>query len=157
MAKKKKSPTSAKAKKAPVKKAAVKSKAKPAAKAAPKAAAAKAVAPQSVSKIAKAVKKPRTKSDIVGVLAEGTGLTKKDVGLIFDALSDLITIDISKKGPGVFNMPGLLKIVRHQKPATKARKGINPFTGEAMVFKAKPARDVVKVRPLKALKEMVQG
>ena len=108
-----------------------------------------------VNKVAKAVKKPRSKSDIVNVLAETTGLTKKEVGRIFDSLSQLITFDIGNAGPGVFNIPGLMKILRVHKPATKARKGVNPFTGEPMLFKAKPARDVVKVRALKALKEMV--
>ena len=108
-----------------------------------------------VSKIAKSVKKPRSKSDIVNVLAETSGLTKKDVAKIFSSLSDLITLDIGQAGPGIFNIPGLMKIVKVEKPATKARKGVNPFTGEPMVFKAKPARSIVKVRALKALKEMV--
>ena len=55
----------------------------------------------------------------------------------------------------MFNVPGLMKIKVVRKPATKARKGINPFTGEETMFKAKPARNVVKVTPLKALKDMV--
>lgn len=113
------------------------------------------MAPQSVDKVAKKVKKARTKSDIMGILAESSGLSKKEIVALFDNLSDLITMDLSKKGPGVFNFPGLMKIVRVTKPATKARKGINPFTKEPMTFKAKPARNVVKVRALKGLKEMV--
>jgi len=92
----------------------------------------------------------------MGVLSESCGLSKKEIGVVFENLSDLIGMDIGKKGPGSFNIPGLMKIVRHHKPATKSRKGTNPFTGEPMVFKAKPARNVVKVRALKGLKEMVK-
>jgi nucleoid DNA-binding protein len=103
----------------------------------------------------KTVSKPRTKSEIMTALAENTGLTRKDVGAIFNALGEVIGLDVGKKGPGIFTMPGLMKITRVNKPATKARKGVNPFTGEEQVFKAKPARNVVKVRALKALKEMV--
>ena len=110
---------------------------------------------QPVSKVAQKVKKARTKSDIFGILAESSGLSKKEVVALFENLQELINIDLSKKGPGVFNFPGLMKIVRVSKPATKSRKGINPFTKEPMVFKAKPARNVVKVRALKGLKEMV--
>mgnify|MGYP003948038867 CR=1 FL=1 len=62
---------------------------------------------------------------------------------------------MGKKGPGIFNFPGLMKIVRIYKPATKARKGINPFTKEPTIFKAKPAKNIVKVRALKGLKDMV--
>ena len=98
---------------------------------------------------------PRTKSEIMGVLAETTGLSKRDVANVFTSLSDLISKDVGKKGCGLFTVPGLMKVRRISKPATKARKGINPFTGEETTFKAKPARNVVKIRPLKALKDMV--
>jgi len=101
-----------------------------------------------------ATKKALTKSQILGELADATELSKKDVDGVMDALSDLIGKNL-KSGPGVFNVPGLMKIKVVRKPATKARKGINPFTGEEAMFKAKPARNVVKVLPLKALKEMV--
>jgi len=101
------------------------------------------------------VNRPRTKSEIMAVLADQTGLTKRDVTTIFASLGTLIGNDVGKKGPGIFTVPGMMKIVRVNKPATKARKGINPFTGQEMIFKAKPARSVVKIRPLKALKEMV--
>jgi nucleoid DNA-binding protein len=70
-------------------------------------------------------------------------------------MGQLIAADLKKGGAGVFNVPGLMKVTVVRKPATPARKGTNPFTGEPTVFKAKPARNVVKVRPLKALKEMV--
>lgn len=104
---------------------------------------------------AAAAEKPRTKSEIFNTLAEETGLTKKDVSAVFDAMAGLIEKDLSKKGPGVFNVAGLLKLKVVRKPATKAREGTNPFTGEPTVFAAKPARNVVKAQPLKALKDMV--
>ena len=75
---------------------------------------------------------------------------------VFTALSNLAMRHLHKKGSGEFVLPGLAKCVVKHKPATKARKGINPFTGEEMMFKAKPARNVVKIRPLKKLKEMVE-
>lgn len=99
--------------------------------------------------------RPRSKSDIYKELSSNAGLTRKQVASIFDGLAGLIKKDISGKGPGVFSVPGLMKITVIHKPATKAREGVNPFTGEKMMFKAKPARKVVKVRPLKALKSMV--
>ncbi len=102
-----------------------------------------------------AVKKPTTKSESFSYIADKTGLTKKDVGAVFDAMSGLIKRDLKRNGPGVYSVPGLMKIKVVRKPATKSRKGINPFTGEAMTFKAKPARNVVKVLALKALKDMV--
>jgi len=114
--------------------------------------AAKALVP--LSKV-QAAATPRTKSEIMGVIADTTGLSKKDIGSVFASLSDLISKDVGKKGCGVFTVPGLMKIRRINKPATKARKGINPFTGEETMFKAKPARNVVKIRPMKALKDMV--
>ena len=88
------------------------------------------------------------------VLSEKTGLSKKEVSGVFETLGDLIGFDL-KKGPGTFTVPGLMKVVVVRKPAVKARKGVNPFTGEEMMFKAKPARNVVKVRALKGLKDMV--
>jgi nucleoid DNA-binding protein len=102
-----------------------------------------------------AAKKAPTKSEIFNNISEATGLTKKQVAAVFDALSDQIGKSLGKRGPGMFTIPGLAKIVVQRKPATKARKGINPFTGEETMFQAKPARNVVKVRPLKALKDMV--
>ncbi len=105
---------------------------------------------------AKVAKKPTTKSETLNYIADKTGLTKKDVGTVFDSLAALIKRDLKGRGgPGVYTVPGLMKVKVVRKPATKARKGINPFTGEEMMFKAKPARNVVKVLPLKGLKEMV--
>ncbi len=99
--------------------------------------------------------KPPTKSEILKGLAEKTGLTKKEVQSVLDALTEMIGKNLGKKGPGVFTLPGLMKIKVVHKPAVPARKGINPFTGEETVFKAKPARNVVKIQPLKKLKDMV--
>ncbi|MEJ2685799.1 MAG: HU family DNA-binding protein [Gammaproteobacteria bacterium] len=105
--------------------------------------------------VAKAAKKPTTKSETFSFIADKTGLTKKDVTAVFDTMSQLIKRDLKKSGPGVYTVPGLMKIKVVRKPATKSRKGVNPFTGEEMTIKAKPARNVVKVLPLKNLKEMV--
>jgi len=100
-------------------------------------------------------KKAPSKTEVLNNIAEATELTKKQVTAVFDALSGEIEKSLGKRGPGMFTIPGLCKITVQRKPATKERKGINPFTKEPTVFKAKPARNVVKVRPLKALKDMV--
>ncbi len=105
--------------------------------------------------VAKAIKKPTTKAETFTFIADKTGLPKKDVGAVFDTLTALIKRDIRRTGPGVYTVPGLMKVKVVRKPATRARKGTNPFTGEPMVFKAKPARNVVKVLALKGLKDMV--
>ena len=112
--------------------------------------------PTSGSRKTTALKEPLTKSQLLSLLAEDTGLTKKDVAAVLDGLSDVIARHLKKRGAGQFTMPGLLKIKTIKKPATKARKGINPFTGEEAMFKAKPARTMVKVQPLKALKDMAE-
>ncbi|UCC15397.1 MAG: HU family DNA-binding protein [Gammaproteobacteria bacterium] len=103
----------------------------------------------------KTAQKPPTKSQIIGQIADKTGLTRKDVGAVFDNLHAIIKRNIGRRGPGEFTMPGLLKVKVVKKPATKSRKGINPFTGEEMTFKAKPARKAVKVTALKGLKDML--
>ena len=102
-----------------------------------------------------AVKKPPTKSEIMMTISEKTELSRKEVAGVFDALGEVIQDNLKPRGPGMFSVPGLMKIRVIKKPATKARKGINPFTGEEAIFKAKPARKVVKVLPLKGLKDMV--
>ena len=109
-----------------------------------------------MAKAATSANKPPTKSEVLSAIAEKTDLTKKQVGQVFDELGTLIGKNLSKRGPGVFTVPGLMKVTAVRKPATKARKGTNPFTGEPTVFKAKPARTVVKVRPLKGLKDLVK-
>ncbi|MDA0835024.1 MAG: HU family DNA-binding protein [Planctomycetota bacterium] len=99
--------------------------------------------------------KAMSKTEILASLSESTGLSKKEVGSVLEGLSGLIAKNIGKKGPGLFSVPGLMKIQVIRKPATKATMRPNPFKpGEMMQVAAKPARNVVKVRPLKALKDM---
>ena len=131
------------AKKAPAKKA-------PAKKAPAKAA---AKAPAKV----KAISEKLTKTQIVGSIADNTGLTKKQVGDVIGELEKLIEGSIKKRSVGEFTIPGLMKITTVRKPAVKARKGINPFTGEETTFKAKPASTAVKIRPLKKIKEFANN
>jgi nucleoid DNA-binding protein len=101
--------------------------------------------------------KAPTKSEIISNIAEGTKLTRKQVSAVLESLSSEIGRAVSKRnGVGVFTVPGLMKITVVEKPATKARKGINPFTKMEQVFKAKPARRVIKVRALKSLKDMAK-
>ena len=100
-------------------------------------------------------KKPMTKTEILTSLSEATGLSRQEVAGLLDELVELIRRNLGEQAPGAFSIPGLLKIKVVRKPATEARKGINPFTKEETIFKAKPARNVVKVIPLKGLKEMV--
>jgi len=102
-----------------------------------------------------AVKKPMTKTEIINELVQNTELTKKQVSSVFDELAIVIERHIKKRAPGKFVFPGLMKIEVKRKPATKARKGINPFTGEETMFKAKPAYRAVKIKPLKKMKDMV--
>ena len=140
------------AKKTAVKKTAVKK------KAVKKTAVKKTVAKKKVVAAPKAkttaIQSKMTKSQILTEIAENTEVSKKDVAAVLNELDLIIERHIKKRACGEFLLPGLLKIVTVKKPAVKARKGINPFTGEEMMFKAKKATTVVKVRPLKKLKEM---
>ena len=102
---------------------------------------------------AKPVKSVLSKSALVHHLAGTSGAAAKDVRAVIAALEETIRASISKKGPRTFVLPGILKITAVAVPAKKARKGINPFTGEETVFKAKPATVKVKVRPMKKLKD----
>ncbi|MEQ8770686.1 MAG: HU family DNA-binding protein [Phycisphaerales bacterium] len=115
----------------------------------------KATARTAPAKITGAKGKPRSKSEVCSMIADHVGITKKEVAQVFDVMGDLIQADLKKGSVGTFNVPGMMKVLVQRKPATKARKGINPFTGEETIFKAKPARNVVKVRPLKGLKDRV--
>src|SRR5690606_4167078 len=137
------------AKKSPAKKAAAKKKAP--AKAAAKKAVKKAAAPKSAPK---AIKERYSKTQLLNHLAETTELSRKQVSSVLDELTNVIEGHISKKGAGEFVLPGLFKVVTVKKPAREARKGVNPFTGEEVTFKAKPASTQVKIRPLKKMKEM---
>lgn len=99
--------------------------------------------------------RPATKTAMYQALAEATGLSRKQVASFFDEFTNYIHRQLGKKGPGVVTLPGLLKIKRVNKPATKPRQGRNPKTGEPMMIAAKPARTVVKALALKNLKEAV--
>lgn len=109
-----------------------------------------------VLKAAPAVKNPFTKTELTKTLSDMTGLSSKEVKSVMEALENVIHEHVKTRGPQLFTMAGLIKVKVIRKPATKARKGINPFTGEPTVFKAKPARNVVKVLALKKLKEMAK-
>ena len=115
---------------------------------------------KTVAKVVKApaisADKPLTKSETYAYLAATTGLARKQVVSVFENLSGLIGKCLGKKGPGVYVVPGLMKVRVVRKPATKEREGINPFTGQPTIFKAKPARNVVKIQALKAMKDMVK-
>lgn len=109
-------------------------------------------------KTAKKVK-AMTQAQIFNELAERTELTKKDVQNVFAATRELMLDQINPKAkskPGVFTLPGIARVKTRVKPARKARKGRNPFTGEEMTFKAKPAMNVIKILPVKALKDEVK-
>lgn len=114
--------------------------------------AAKKAAPKAAPAV-KAIKTKMTKTQIVGSIADTTGLSKKQVGEVLGALENLIEGSIKSRSAGEFVLPGLMKITTVRKPAVKARKGINPFTGEETMFKAKPASTAVRIRPLKKMKE----
>ena len=96
---------------------------------------------------------PPTKSEILNQIAKETELSRKAVSGVFDALNGVIKKSL--RSHGLFTLPGLAKLKVVKKPATKAREGVNPFTGEKMMFKAKPASKKVRILPLKALKAMV--
>ena len=149
-AKKKVATKKAVAKKPVAKKAAVSK--KPVAK---KAVTKKAAAPKAAPKKATAIATKQTKTQIIAAIAEDTGMTKKEINTVFASLADLVERHMKKRGSGEFTIPEVgVKLRRIKKPAVKARKGINPFTGEETMFKAKPATNVVKAAALKKLKDM---
>ena len=129
-------------------------------KATKKAAAAAPAKAQSKIDLTKPVKvsaasKARSKGDVFRTIGDLVGVHRRDVAAVFAGLGALIKADLGKGGSGAFKVPGLMRITVKRKPATKARMGINPFTKEQVMLKAKPARNVVRVRPLAGLKEMV--
>lgn len=99
--------------------------------------------------------KPLNKSQIAGVLSEKTGLTKVQVNSVLASLDEMLKQQLGKKGPGVFVLPGLLKLQVRVRPAQPAKKGRNPATGEEITIPAKKAAKRIAVRPLKALKDVV--
>jgi nucleoid DNA-binding protein len=96
---------------------------------------------------------PPTKSEILNQIAKDTELSRKQVSGVFDSLHTMVKKSL--RGHGLFTLPGLLKLKVVKKPATKAREGVNPFTGEKMTFKAKPASKKIRAMPLKNLKNFV--
>jgi hypothetical protein len=102
-----------------------------------------------------AASKARSKGDVFRTIGDAVGVHRRDVAAVFAGLGAIIKADLGKGGSGAFKVPGLMRITVKRKPATKARMGINPFTKEQVMLKAKPARNVVRVRPLAGLKEMV--
>lgn len=115
----------------------------------------KATAKKAATK--KAVARPKvsssfTRSNTLSHISDSSGITKKDVATVIDSLKGVVEAHV--KAGKIFTLPGLFKVKVTRKPATKARKGVNPFTGQEMMFKAKPARNVVKIQPLKSLKDM---
>ena len=96
--------------------------------------------------------KPLSKSELIGKLtAQSDGLTARNVREVLEGLAAIAYKELAKSG--TFLVPGLAKFVVIKRPATKAREGINPFTKEPTTFKAKPARKVIKARPVKAAKD----
>ena len=131
------------ARKAPAKKAPA---AKPAAK----------TKPATQTRKVTAISEKFTKSQILNELSTNTGLSKRQVSEVLDELGTVIERHIKKRAVGEFTLPGLFKIKTVEKPARKARKGINPFTGQETTFKARPRSTAVKIQPLKALKDMAK-
>ena len=104
-----------------------------------------------------AIREPYTKAKLISAISEDTGLTRREVVSVLESMGDYMHRHLKKRSAGVFTLPGLAKFSVSNKKATKARKGINPFTGEETVFAAKPARRVVKIRALKGVKEMAES
>ncbi len=113
---------------------------------------AKKASPKAPAKM-KAIKEKMTKSQMISVLSGDSGLSKKEVSAVLGSLEKVMEASLGKRALGEFTLPGLMKIVTVRKPAVRARKGINPFTGEETMFKAKPASTAVRIRPLKKMKE----
>lgn len=101
------------------------------------------------------IKDPMSKSGMIKAMTDVTTLSKRDVVGVLDCLTQVIEKHVKSGGPGIFVLPGLMKISVVKKPARPARKGVNPFTGEEIMIKAKPAYKAVKIKALKKLKEMV--
>jgi nucleoid DNA-binding protein len=115
-----------------------------------------AKAPAAPKKVGAVITEAMSKSVLIANIAESTELTRKQVSAVFESLTDLMSRHLKKRGAGEFTVPGLMKLRVVRKPATKARKGVNPFTGLETMFQAKPARNVVKIRPLKKIKDMAE-
>ena len=104
-----------------------------------------------------AIRDPFTKAQLYAAISEETGITKREVAAVFDALDGIIGRHLKKRGAGTFTLPGLAKFNVTVRKATKERQATNNFTGEPMIIAAKPARRVVRIRALKAVKEMAES
>ncbi len=117
---------------------------------------AKAAAPKAMRLSPSA--KPRKKSELYNIIADHVGIARKQVAGVFEALGKVMATDLAKPSesrPKIFVVPGMLKVTAQFKPAQPARKGKNPFTGEEIMLKPKPASTKLKIRALKQLKAMV--
>ncbi len=115
-----------------------------------------AAAPKAAAPRLTAIADKQTKTQILTAISEETGLSRKDVAGVFASMSTLISRHVMKRGSGEFSIPDCgIKVRRVVKPRTKARMGRNPATGEAIKIPAKPAKTVVKVAALKALKDKI--
>jgi DNA-binding protein HU-beta len=101
--------------------------------------------------------KRMSKTQFVATLAEKTGLNKKQASTALDTINAIVAQQLGKQGPGEVLIPGLLKFNVVDKPATPQHEGINPFTREPMTYKARAAQKVIKVRPLKTLRDAVSA
>lgn len=101
------------------------------------------------------VNKRLSKTQFVAELAEKTSLTKRQAASALDALNGMVAHQLGKRGPGDVVIPGLVRLLVVEKPATAQHEGINPFTKAPMTYKAKPARKVIRARPLKGLKDAI--
>ena len=110
---------------------------------------------QAVKKKVAAPKRAPTKSEVLATIADDTGLTKKQVAAVFDSLNGVIKKSLAPRGAGTFTLPGLCKMTVRKKPAVKAGMRWNPFAKEMVMGAAKPASKTVKLRPLKALKDLL--
>jgi len=123
-----------------------------------KPAAAKAAAPMPKPSKLVPASKPRSKGEVYKVIGEHTGIHRKQVAAVFETMGKIMAVDLAKPSPDkpkVFQVPGLMKVTARFKPAKAAYKGIDPFTKQEKMFKAKPASTQLKIRALKALKAMV--
>jgi nucleoid DNA-binding protein len=101
--------------------------------------------------------KPMTEAEIIRSLAEAASLAKKDIVCVFEILREMIHKQMGKRGSGEIKIPKLgIKVRRIKKPATKARMGRNPLTGEQVMIAAKPARQVIKASALKSLRDLLK-
>ncbi|RJP51013.1 MAG: hypothetical protein C4583_09470 [Anaerolineaceae bacterium] len=99
--------------------------------------------------------KRMSKSQFVTILAEKSGLNKNQATSALDTINAMVAEQLGKGGPGEVLIPGLLRLKVVDKPATPQHEGVNPFTKEPMIYKAKPAHKVIRVMILKTLKDAV--